>query len=479
MEPISNLTINSFKNLVISFVKEALCFLRTYKLEEMDIDTYFSWKSIRKNADGFPIRDLSFSAGAPRDYTNLFRKGWGRNQLVSAQDFTSFKMIHEFAKNSEEIRDRLFLKADNTGELSEYDLRDLISLALTIVDRYIHVFNTTEYSEIDVERVYSPIANGIFCEKLDMDIYIPILGIKFDTGGQKLADNIYLEEMDWKFQQARFQEYSSLSNVPPALKTAATHAFVLKNWRFSNYRRRAIYFSVIDSDFYPVDLIDKLFAALRIICDVDTGYSQLIIKPINWAISYQADLPPLLGTEISAYPIKFNNDLFTPFQRGPEIGETAIAEIGELIKKFMKEKCNSLRVALKRINLCYYRDNDEDTLIDAVIGLESLISNDSNQEMTYKLAMRIGALGRLFNIKKDSKQIYTEIKRIYHKRSEIIHGSSKTLDKREIEKKVQATVDEIGLAKEYLRLVIRTLAENPQYFNPAHIDNELLLKSKE
>ncbi|MBK7871922.1 MAG: hypothetical protein IPJ74_15205 [Saprospiraceae bacterium] len=56
-----------------------------------------------------------------------------------------------------------------------------------------------------------------------------------------------------------------------------------------------------------VEYIDKLFAYLRTQTGIDTGYSQIIAKPINWASSYSADLLPLVIATTKAYPDYFEN----------------------------------------------------------------------------------------------------------------------------------------------------------------------------
>ncbi|MBK8414552.1 MAG: hypothetical protein IPL22_08635 [Bacteroidetes bacterium] len=55
------------------------------------------------------------------------------------------------------------------------------------------------------------------------------------------------------------------------------------------------------------EYINKLFAYLRTQTAIDTGYSQIIAKPINWASSYSADLLSLAIATTKAYPDYFEN----------------------------------------------------------------------------------------------------------------------------------------------------------------------------
>ncbi|ELN5458123.1 hypothetical protein RZ418_004137, partial [Salmonella enterica] len=132
--------------------------------------------------------------------------------------------------------------------------------------------------------------------------------------------------------------------------------------------------------------------------------------------------------------------------------------------------------SVKRLNQCLVRDSEEDSVLDATIALEALLSDDGNQEMTHKLAMRVGALANLDrNFGKSPQQAFKDIKSIYAYRSAIVHGS-KTLDKKrviKIDDNKETTTH--SLSVEYVRFVLKTLLENPQYRDPRVIDSELLL----
>jgi len=43
----------------------------------------------------------------------------------------------------------------------------------------------------------------------------------------------------------------------------------------------------------------------------------------------------------------------------------------------------------------YLRNDEQNIILDATIGIETLHFDDNRQEMTHKLAMRIGALAKL------------------------------------------------------------------------------------
>ncbi len=122
------------------------------------------------------------------------------------------------------------------------------------------------------------------------------------------------------------------------------------------------------------------------------------------------------------------------------------------------------------------RDSEEDSVLDATIALEALLSDDGNQEMTHKLAMRVGAITKLAkNFTKSPQQAFKDIKSIYSYRSAIVHGSRSLDKKRMIQIDENKKVTAHSLAIEYLRVLLKVLLENPEYRTPQKIDSDLLL----
>jgi hypothetical protein len=230
---------------------------------------------------------------------------------------------------------------------------------------------------------------------------------------------------------------------------------------------------------FPLETINNFFAAIRLVTGVHTGYSQVLLRPVNWAIHYKGNLPPVAGTSIRAYPSWFENYYWLE-NNIPEVNEASAKEIGNLYLKLLNIKENSIHIAVKRLNLCFLREDDEDYILDATIGLESLLSDDNRQEMTHKLAMRMGALAKLDSkSERNPVQVFHEIKKIYSYRSALVHGSSQSSKNKEIVRNDNSTMSTGALAVEYLRMAIKILIENPKYRKPASIDEDLLLDNGE
>lgn len=88
------------------------------------------------------------------------------------------------------------------------------------------------------------------------------------------------------------------------------------------------------------------------------------------------------------------------------------------------EREKSLEVVFKRLNISIGRNSYEDSLIDLMIGLESLYLPDGNSELAYRLKVRCSH--HISTNPEKRKLIFNDIGDLYKIRSRIVHGSSNT-----------------------------------------------------
>jgi hypothetical protein len=207
-----------------------------------------------------------------------------------------------------------------------------------------------------------------------------------------------------------------------------------------------------------------------------TGYGQLLLEPVGWAHKYKAHLPPLEGTSTRRYPSEFEDGYWLR-PSVPTVTREEAIKIGDAFRKLQSSLgVNQLRIASRRLNLCYLREDEEDAILDATIGLESLLAGGERNEITHKLALRMAALSTLDQSnQRDAVKIFRDIKEIYSFRSAVAHGSSKTTKKREIAIKEDETIPVVTAAINYLRMALGILLDHSQYRNVTNIDEELLL----
>jgi asparagine synthetase B (glutamine-hydrolysing) len=152
--------------------------------------------------------------------------------------------------------------------------------------------------------------------------------------------------------------------------------------------------------------------------------------------------------------------------------------IKDFYEKLSNNKHKSIPIALKRLNSCMLRHDEEDTVLDATIALEVLLSDDGKTEMTHKLALRVAALSKLdSNCKEKPKEIFAKIKKVYTYRSGIVHGTKDLSKSKVIKIPESAELKTVDVAIEMLKMVLRVLLCNDKYLDVKSIDEDLLLNN--
>jgi hypothetical protein len=232
---------------------------------------------------------------------------------------------------------------------------------------------------------------------------------------------------------------------------------------------------------YPLDKIDLLFAMLRLVSYVDTGYAQLLLEPLNWTQSYEADLPPLQGTSIRKYPATFESFYWNRTEVA-QITTAMLNDAADVYRRVMaigNEKLMSrVILAMNRLNYCLLRESEEDAILDATSAMEALLTSGDDSEITHKLATRLAALARFARVAEPANSVFRNVKQVYAHRSNVIHGNIPKLKKsKEIRLSDTETAPTVKFATNYLRLALRILIQYPQYLTSSRIDEELLLST--
>lgn len=438
------------------------------------IGTYYEWPSISFRDNGLPNLSSSSFQGV-KEYRNCF--GRNDNEIVES-DIVSFVNFFNFVKSNEDLNIRLFIRSwreIDDDKFPHFKSIIIYSIIKDSIERYIHLHETFEYLEEKARLVIDEIENFVFLEMLSIDIVIPILFIDFEFESYSLSDGILVRRLTNDEHLARYNIKSYNVSVHDSVLASATHALVFKDWVVENAPCAMEFNALHNTRAYPIDRINKFFASVRLVQNVSTGYAQVFSLAKNWISHCKAGLPHVLGTTTRSYPANFE-DYYWNIESVPLISNSEMYEIHKLVDLLNNSEENSIDLSVKRLNQCLVRDSEEDSVLDATIALEALLSDDGTQEMTHKLAMRVGALANLDkSFGKSPQQAFKDIKNIYAYRSAIVHGS-KRLDKKRViklEDNKEATTH--SLAVEYLRFVLKVILENPQYRDPKKIDSELLL----
>ncbi len=457
--------------LVAEAVKEGLERVEVLRNENKYIGTYFDWPDLSHFESGMPYITTGYSSSGPTDYKYAFRLGKDApidvNSLPSFRTLVDYVIAHPVLKSYygfEEGRDASF-STTAVHLLAEY-----------LIDRHIHIHGNTVFNREQLLPSYLPLEAALFKEKLGVNVVVPILFLHFDFDEIRFGPDFGIVRMDDDFQRARATKRTSKLSVHDIVLGAATHALVLNRYEVENDGR---FFQILhaysEETAYPLPIIDAFFTAVRVVTGHQTGYAQLLLEPASWARSYKAHLPPLEGTSARRYPAEFENLYW--HRSVPTVTRAEAMKIGETFTKLRNALgVNQLRIASRRLNLCYLREDEEDAILDATIGLESLLVGGERNEITHKLALRMAALSTLENnIQREAVDVFRDIKEIYKFRSAVAHGSSKSSQKREIAIKEGGAIPIVTAAINYLRMALGILLDHPEYRNPTRIDEVLLL----
>lgn len=470
-------------DLAAKAVEEGISEVRKLKEEKKYIGTYFDFPKMAHFENGIPTFSTSSFSG-PTDYKEAFGR---RDDKLLRLDLTpSFVALFDYIKYADTVsssRVREYFSSSETETPTETLTTTgpsiyraiLDRLVTSMVDRYIHLHADAPFTVEQFAAIYQPLESALFNEILPVEIVIPILFIKFEFDSVAIADNASIERMSNDFQLARYTKGSNSMGINSTVLGAATHALVLTGWELKNHRFHEAFNAFYTASAYPTEQIDKFFTAVRIATGASTGYAQLLLRPDGWAHDYEAHLPPVEGTSVRRYPIWFETHYWLTPQL-PTLTTQQAMEIGRVFSKLQESDDKRLLIATQRLNLCLLRETEEDSILDATIAMEALLSDDERQEMTHKLALRMAALVSFCKSGQQTPvEVFRAVKQIYRYRSAVVHGSAKTTDKHEIAISDKEKIPTVTLAINYLRMAINILIDNPQYLKASKIDEELIL----
>lgn len=469
---------NEFYNHVKECVKEALPLVEEFSKNNYiggysHFSSPFVWYRIGKYENKMPDFKCDFEI-KPIDYTQVFFS-LTPTKTIKCDKLDSFINLLKYAKKNDRLKEffkDIHYKDKKPKEISDYFL---FYFPIDLIDRYIHIYNTFEFREENLKKLYLPLEKWIFSDKLNIEICIPILFTKFRANKYLISDLYTIEKMDDNFQLARYEDKDH-QFVNHIVSGCATHCFKITGWYYEGFKN---YF-----DFQPryplkdnekiMSIIENFFSALRIYSDNLFGYAQIIEKKSDWVKGYTYTFPDITTDTIRKYPRKFD-DSFWNKKHLPTYSKNDIDTISTIFELLNNTNNKRLQLAIKRFNLSFLRDNEEDSILDATICLEALFSDESYQEITHKLASRTTTILQMGNpLKRKPIDIYMNIKKIYDYRSKIVHGVQIKKKDRYIDVDGKEILKK-DLLLYYIRISIFTLLFNNKYFDLKKIDNDLLL----
>ena len=299
-------------------------------------------------------------------------------------------------------------------------------LVLSVVDRARALGRP--YDRETLLAAYRERERGLLAAELDANLVAPLVLTRLDLSAPlDLGDGVRLEKLDEAIQLARARDSNPVGAVPLVVAGAATHAVVITGVTIDNS-------SLADrmwrgsAPSLPFAELDLAVECLRVVTRAPTGYAQVFLRPAGWADQWTHALPPVVDVGVfHRYPASFDN--YGWLKKPTLVSADQLAALPGIVRSARNagktKQGKPARLALRRLSLAGLRDDDDDTLVDACIGIEALLSND-NIEITHKIAMRgAAALATRSAEPLDPQKAFAMLKAVYGRRSDLVHGTGK------------------------------------------------------
>lgn len=464
------------KEIFKNSLEEALEFVNAQITEARSKDywwyvkRYEKYPTISTLDSGLPTFHLSNNERI--DYAEILMREETGHNLNSWTEYRKFVMANSYIQKFFELGE--FLKDYNKDD-SEVWIKIRTSYPFAaFVDRYIHLNSEKfNFNQTLFDRQFNLWYNSIFEERLAIEVYIPILMLKFDFDEYTLDERTSIRKMQESFQLSRHDKLSYTDSSTANVAGAATHALVINNWTVENktFDSRERILNEFGSYSAVLEIVSSFFSALRVSTGNYSGFCQLVAKPLFWEDRVKGKLDQAYTVSNRNYPDYFDD--YGWLNSPPIISEIEATDIGKLYKSILLNSSNQISLALSRLNTAYLRSREEDTILDITIALETVLTHDSRNEITYRLASRMAMLCKILPFKEyDEFDVFKFCKKIYSYRSAIVHGSdNKKIEKtRLIKHKEGKELPTISLSIELLRHVLYVLINNPEYIDLEKID---------
>ncbi len=271
----------------------------------------------------------------------------------------------------------------------------------------------------DLLELYLQVERGRFARELSGDVVIPLVLTAFEAAEPvQLLESFWLEPLSESMQRSRAVDQSE-GAVSPWIAAAATHAIVQRDATFPNTTWPPAFLRGADRVPVPLDTFHRILECIHVVTGRKTGYAQVLLRSDSWVSwrGWLGDLPHLWkATTTKAYPDSFEAGWLRP--KNP-ISTDDLTQIVDILPALIDSPKNA-QLAARRCFRSTFRDDIEDEILDATIGIEALLSH-GRDELTHRMSQRAAA-ALAGDFRADA--IYEILKQVYSQRSQIVHGST-------------------------------------------------------
>lgn len=469
---------NDFYNLLKEFFIELQTLVNKSSSENKFI---FSHHEFPKFDDPFPNGMPSISTfyiDGPKDYSSLF-KPHDEEHFYNYTKTPSFQKLALFlSSHVETFKKHIFFQSfKNDIDFIEHGYGFIEYNIFRVFDSYMHQIHSNSFDEKIFKETIRPFFNKIFSETLKLNVAVPILMIHFDKEIIPINENVQIRKMTEKELLSSYKVGPYSDTYEVFAVSCATHILELMNYSLPNVPMFS-WFALDHKEAYPLEEINKWFVAFRIITKLETGYGQVLSYPVGWGCR-AGNLMEVHGDKI----LNFNYKIITNSMWNkplPTVNSEQLKSVSLLYNFLIKTSNNSMNIAVRRLNLSYLRESDEDAIIDLVIAIEALVCNNDHGEITHKVSTRTALiLSTLPDCQYTTIEVYSIVKKLYDFRSKVVHGSAKIDNSKLIKIKANITKDPISVATELLQNLILAISKKPEFLETAKIDSFFLEKYDE
>lgn len=264
------------------------------------------------------------------------------------------------------------------------------------------------------EEVFAETLKDISANCVETETHLtPIANLKLVTGTVEIAPNISLRQIAPAEVEQWLNHWHYHLNERPSLSDflRAQCAIEITYCHPAGYYSRENMVNRINSFNEDIVKVMRVIGLLRLVTDRSTRpfFTQKVRRGFlarNQEISFP-QIPKSSGLDVQHFAIDDNikSELVTTWRN---LEHSSVASDADL--------------PFRRWFSAADRINDDDRLIDYWIGLESLFSPDSSQEVKFRASLRIAAY--LGNTAAEREQIYQDMRHSYDWRSAVVHGTS-------------------------------------------------------
>ena len=336
-------------------------------------------------------------------------------------------------------------------------------------NRFLQRHGDADFDGAKRRALLTPILSGFFDAQLRVASVIPIALVKFGFDRLRLASDAYIIRMGEALQKRRWAVKAYGANGHEGVDAAATHAFVVTGWQWPNLPWMQMSSNLAARTPALRDVIEELFAALRLTTGVATGYAQDLRVARGWTHLHADQPPEVHDAGARRYPEEFDDFGWTRDDL-PTVTRDQMLETKDVLAQIRQVGSERVELALRRMNGAMIRLDVADAVLDATIALEILLGDGDGQAIGYKLRLRAAALANLVD-PGSGAAVSAAVKETYDARSRIVHGVGRRSRTKNADGDTRVRETALGT----LRTVLLAVLEHPRFLVPARIDAELLV----